>query len=82
MKPPACAGVFMSTSRMEPDMSNPIMTAPIIADAALDAIVDSQYDVASFAEKHGFRHHQAREILSLAGTSRDKADALVLKTRK
>ncbi len=63
-------------------MSNPIMTAPIIADAALDAVIDGQYDVENFAEKHGISHHQAREILSVAGENRDKADALVLRSRQ
>ncbi len=63
-------------------MSNPIMTAPIIADAALEAIAETQYDAASFAEKHGISAHQAREILSLAGDNREKADALVLRSRK
>lgn len=36
---------------------------------------EQQYEIGYFAEKHGISVGQAREILDLAGPSREKADA-------
>jgi hypothetical protein len=44
--------------------------------------VEEQYEVAYFAEKHGLTAAQAREIISLAGNSRAKADAAAERGRK
>jgi hypothetical protein len=43
---------------------------------------EEQYEVAYFAQKHGISAAQAREIIDLAGNSREKADAAVERGRK
>jgi hypothetical protein len=40
---------------------------------------EQQYEVQYFAQKHGLTTAQAREIIDLAGPSREKADAAAAK---
>jgi len=46
------------------------------------ASAEQQYEVAYFAEKLGITLDQAREILNLAGPSRENADAAVVRARQ
>jgi hypothetical protein len=43
---------------------------------------EQQYEVDDFAQRHGISRDQAREILSLVGASREKADAAVVRARQ